>query len=64
MYPKPLSPCRLGVEGVAVGLFAITYQLSAQINLDTVAALLQFSAVVLGATLVHGLIVLPAIACG
>ena len=50
------------LKALPVGLFAITYQLSAQINLDTVAALLQFSAVVLGATLVHGLIVLPAIA--
>ena len=49
------------LKALPVGLFAITYQLSAQINLDTVAALLQFSAVVLGATLVHGLIVLPAI---
>jgi Na+/H+-dicarboxylate symporter len=50
------------LKALPIGLFAITYQLSAQINLDTVAALVQFSAVVLGATLVHGLIVLPAIA--
>ncbi|MEC7106789.1 MAG: cation:dicarboxylase symporter family transporter, partial [Pseudomonadota bacterium] len=35
------------LKALPVGLFAITYQLSAQVNLDTVAALLQFSAVVL-----------------
>ena len=32
------------LKALPIGLFAITYQLSAQINLDTVAALLQFSA--------------------
>ena len=37
-----------------IGLFAITYQLSAQINLTPLQHF-GFSAVVLGATLVHGL---------
>jgi Na+/H+-dicarboxylate symporter len=45
-----------------LGLFAITYQLTAKIELQTMYALGQFAAVVFAATAFHGLIVLPAIA--
>lgn len=45
-----------------LGLFAITYQLTAKIELQTMYALGQFAAVVFAATTFHGLIVLPAIA--
>lgn len=68
--PRLISDITQGIYRLAswvltalpLGLFAVTYQLSAQINLDTVAALVQFAGVVLGATLVHGLIVLPLLA--
>jgi Na+/H+-dicarboxylate symporter len=45
-----------------LGLFAISYQLAGQIDFSTVTALAQLAGVVFGATLFHGLIVLPAIA--
>ena len=45
-----------------LGMFAITFQLTGRIDLTTLATLGQFAAVVLGATAVHGLIVLPLIA--
>ena len=45
-----------------IGLFAITFQLAQKIDLSTLAALGQLAGVVFGATLFHGLIVLPAIA--
>lgn len=68
--PRLISDITQGIYRLAswvltalpLGLFAVTYQLSAQINLDTVAALVQFAGVVLGATLVHGLIILPLLA--
>ena len=44
-----------------VGLFAITYQLATQLTWTTMASLGQLAAVVFGATLVHGLLVLPTI---
>lgn len=50
------------LTALPIGLFAVTYQLSAQINLDTVAALAQFAGVVLAATMLHGLIILPLLA--
>ena len=45
-----------------IGLFAITFQLAQKIDFSTLAALGQLAGVVFGATLFHGLIVLPAIA--
>ena len=68
--PRLISDITQGIYRLAswvltalpLGLFAVTYQLSAQINLDTVAALVQFAGVVLGATLVHGLVILPLVA--
>lgn len=45
-----------------VGLFAITFQLSGRIDMGTLASLGQFAGIVLGATAVHGFIVLPLIA--
>ena len=45
-----------------IGLFAITFQLAQRIDFSTLAALGQLVGVVFGATLFHGLIVLPAIA--
>ena len=68
--PRLLSDITQGVYRLAgwvltalpLGLFAVTYQLSAQINLDTVSALAQFAGVVLGATMVHGLLILPILA--
>ena len=44
-----------------VGLFAITYQLATQLTWTTMASLGQLAAVVFGATLIHGLLVLPTI---
>ena len=44
-----------------IGLFAIAFQLTNKIELDVFVSLLQFAAVVIGATLVHGLLVLPLI---
>ena len=68
--PRLISDITQGIYRLAswvltalpLGLFAVTYQLSAQINLDTVAALVQFAGVVLGATMFHGLIILPLLA--
>jgi Na+/H+-dicarboxylate symporter len=68
--PRLLSDITQGIYRLAgwvlmalpLGLFAVTYQLSTQINLDTVSALAQFAGVVLGATMVHGLIILPTLA--
>lgn len=45
-----------------IGLFAITFQLAQKIDFSTLAALGQLAGVVFGATLFHGLIVLPGIA--
>ncbi len=45
-----------------VGLFAIAYQLTQQINYETFVSLAHFALVVIGATLFHGLVVLPLIA--
>jgi Na+/H+-dicarboxylate symporter len=45
-----------------LGMFAITFQLTDRIDLATLATLGQFAIVVLGATAVHGLIVLPLLA--
>ena len=45
-----------------IGLFAITFQLAQKIDFSTLAALGQLAGVVFGATLFHGLVVLPAIA--
>ncbi len=45
-----------------IGLFAITYQLTDRLEFGTLVALLQFAAVVFGATLFHGVVVLPLIA--
>lgn len=45
-----------------IGLFAITFQLAQKIDFSTLAALGQLAGIVFGATLLHGLIVLPAIA--
>ena len=45
-----------------IGLFAIAFQLTNKIELDTFVSLLQFAGVVVGATLVHGIVVLPLIA--
>ena len=45
-----------------LGLFAIAYQLTDRIDLTTFVALGQFAAVVFGATMVHGFIVLPLLA--
>lgn len=45
-----------------IGLFAITFQLAQKIDFTTLAALGQLAGVVFGATLFHGLVVLPTIA--
>ena len=45
-----------------IGLFAITFQLAQKIDFSTLAALGQLAGVVFGATLFHGLVVLPALA--
>ena len=45
-----------------LGLFAITYQLTENIELSTLISLGQFAGVVLGATAFHGLVVLPLLA--
>jgi Na+/H+-dicarboxylate symporter len=45
-----------------LGLFAITFQLTNRIDMSTLISLGQFAGVVVGATAVHGLIVLPLIA--
>jgi len=45
-----------------LGLFAITYQLTGRIDLSTLASLGQFAGVVLGATALHGFVILPLIA--
>ena len=45
-----------------LGLFGIAHQLTAQVTLDTLVSLGQFAAVVFGATLLHGLVILPLIA--
>ena len=45
-----------------LGIFAIAYQLAGQLNFETLVSLGQLAGVVFGATLVHGLVVLPLIA--
>ena len=45
-----------------LGLFAIAFQLSDRIEATTLVSLSQFAAVVFGATALHGLLVLPALA--
>ena len=45
-----------------LGLFAITYQLASSVDLQVLASLGQFAAVVFGATAFHGLVVLPCLA--
>ena len=45
-----------------LGLFAITFQLTERIDGSTLISLGQFAAVVLGATALHGLVILPLIA--
>ena len=45
-----------------IGLFAIAYQLSTNVDIGTLIALGHFAGVVIGATLFHGLVVLPLIA--
>ena len=45
-----------------LGLFAIAFQMSGAFDFETLAALGYFAAVVVGATLIHGLLVLPTIA--
>ena len=45
-----------------LGLFAIVFQLTGQIETTTMLALLSFAAVVFAATLFHGLVVLPLLA--
>ena len=45
-----------------VGLFAIAFQLTGKVDVGTLIALGHFAGVVVGATLFHGLVVLPAIA--
>ena len=50
-----------------IGLFAITHQLTDRLEFGTLVALGQFAGVVFGATLFHGLVVLPLLAwllCG
>ena len=45
-----------------LGLFAITYQLAGAVDLTMITSLGHFAAVVFGATALHGLVVLPALA--
>lgn len=45
-----------------LGIFAITYQLTDRIDLNTLVSLGHFAGVVFGATAIHGVIVLPLIA--
>ena len=45
-----------------LGMFAITFQLTGRIDLATLTSLGQFALVVFGATALHGLVILPAIA--
>ncbi len=45
-----------------LGLFGIAHQLTGQITFDTLISLGQFAAVVFGATMLHGLVILPTIA--
>ena len=67
--PKVIEEISSGMHKLAnwvlwllpVGLFAITYQLATQLTWTTMASLGQLAAVVFGATLIHGLLVLPAI---
>jgi Na+/H+-dicarboxylate symporter len=47
------------IATLPLGLFAIAYQLADQVQVETMAALGQLAIVVLGATLLHGLVVLP-----
>ena len=49
------------ITTLPIGLFAIAFQLTNKVDLDTFVSLLQFAGVVVGATLVHGLVVLPLI---
>lgn len=50
------------IATLPIGLFAIAFQLTNKIDLDTFVSLLQFAGVVVGATAFHGLVVLPMIA--
>ena len=67
--PKVIEEISSGMHKLAnwvlwllpVGLFAITYQLATQLTWTTMASLGQLAAVVFGATLIHGLLVLPTI---
>ena len=67
--PKAIEEISSGMHKLAnwvlwllpVGLFAITYQLATQLTWTTMASLGQLAAVVFGATLIHGLLVLPTI---
>ena len=45
-----------------IGMFAISFQLSHKIEMSTLVSLGQFAGVVVGATLLHGLVVLPMLA--
>jgi len=45
-----------------LGMFAITFQLTGKLDLNTLVTLGQFAGVVLGATALHGFVVLPMIA--
>ena len=67
--PKVIEEISSGMHKLAnwvlwllpIGLFAITYQLATQLTWTTMASLGQLAAVVFGATLIHGLLVLPTI---
>ena len=67
--PKVIEEISSGMHKLAnwvlwllpVGLFAITYQLATQLTWTTIASLGQLATVVFGATLIHGLLVLPTI---
>lgn len=50
------------LTALPLGLFAIVFQLTGRIDVDTLKSLGLFAGVVLGATAVHGFVVLPAIA--
>lgn len=50
------------ITTLPVGLFAIAFQMTGKVDLQTLTSLGYFAAVVVGATLFHGLIVLPSIA--
>ena len=67
--PKVIEEISSGMHKLAnwvlwllpIGLFAITYQFATQLTWTTMASLGQLAAVVFGATLIHGLLVLPTI---